>query len=82
MPVVVAPQDYETWLTGDVDAALALLRPAPEGGLEAIPVGDRVNSADNDDPGLIEPVRPMRLDLFDGEPLATTPKRKSRAPGA
>lgn len=30
MPVVIAPQDYETWLTGEAKDAAALMRPAPE----------------------------------------------------
>ena len=65
MPVVVAPEDFETWLTGETDAALGLLKPAPGGLLEAVPVSNRVNKADNDDPGLLEPVTPMKADLFD-----------------
>lgn len=31
MPLVIAPQDYETWLTGDVKDAIQLVRPAPDG---------------------------------------------------
>ena len=31
MPVVIDPDHYETWLTGPVDEAAALLRPAPDG---------------------------------------------------
>jgi len=31
MPVVIQPQDYETWLTGEVDAAAKLIHPAPDG---------------------------------------------------
>lgn len=65
MPAIIAPEDFETWLTGDEADALALLKSAPTGLLEAVQVGDRVNKADNDDPGLIEPVTPMRVDLFD-----------------
>lgn len=30
MPVVIAPEDHETWLTGDDKAAAALIRPAPD----------------------------------------------------
>lgn len=30
MPVVIAPHDHETWLTGDVKEAARLLRPAPD----------------------------------------------------
>lgn len=77
MPVIIAPSDFETWLTGDVDAALDLLRPAPDRLLTATPVGDRVNRADNDGPGLIEPVAAMRIDLFDELPPAAPPARKT-----
>jgi putative SOS response-associated peptidase YedK len=52
MPVVIAPQDYERWLTARGDVT-DLLRPAPDALMEAIPVSDRVNKADNDDPSLI-----------------------------
>ena len=30
MPVVIAPEDYETWFTGDAKDAAALIHPAPE----------------------------------------------------
>jgi putative SOS response-associated peptidase YedK len=66
MPAVIAPGDFETWLTGEPEEARELLRPAPDDLFAAIPVSDRVNKADNDDPGLIEPVVPVRTDLFDG----------------
>jgi putative SOS response-associated peptidase YedK len=58
MPAIVAPNDYDRWLDSDrhsAGTASALLRPPPEGSLEAIPVSERVNRAENDDPGLIEP---------------------------
>jgi len=66
MPVVIAPADFETWLAGEIDDALALLKPAPDALLDATQVSDRVNKADNDDPGLIAPVMPMKADLFGG----------------
>ena len=31
MPVVIQPQDYETWLTGEPDTAATLIHPAPDG---------------------------------------------------
>ena len=31
MPMVIAPEDFETWLTGDLDRAMSLIRPAPDG---------------------------------------------------
>jgi len=59
MPVVIAPEDYDRWL--DVrgyspEAVADLLRPAPVDLFEAIPVGSRVNKAENDDPSIQEPV--------------------------
>ncbi len=30
MPVVIQPEDYETWLNGEVKAAAALIRPSPD----------------------------------------------------
>jgi putative SOS response-associated peptidase YedK len=64
MPVVIAPENFELWLTGEIGAANALLKPAPDDLFAAFPVSDRVNKADADDPGLIEPVTLMRTDLF------------------
>lgn len=58
MPAVLLPEDFEEWLdTGTVMARTAhrLLRPAPDGYLEAVPVSSRVNAVANDDAGLIEP---------------------------
>lgn len=31
MPVIIAPADFETWLTGEAEDARKLIRPAPEG---------------------------------------------------
>jgi putative SOS response-associated peptidase YedK len=59
MPVVVAPADFDRWLdVGEFppDAVADLLRPAPDGLFEAIPVAKTVNSARNDGPSLIEPL--------------------------
>jgi putative SOS response-associated peptidase YedK len=59
MPVVLEERDWERWLdpeAGDVDALARLLLPAADDLLVAYPVGNRVNSADNDDPELVEPV--------------------------
>ncbi len=58
MPAIVASRDYDRWLDSDrhtASAAWALLHPMAEGSLEAVPVGTRVNRAENDDPRLIEP---------------------------
>lgn len=31
MPVIIAPEDFETWLSGEPEAAARLIRPAPDG---------------------------------------------------
>jgi putative SOS response-associated peptidase YedK len=64
MPAVIAPADFERWLTGEPEEANALLRPGANDLFATVQVSDRVNKADNDDPGLIEPVMPMKSDLF------------------
>jgi putative SOS response-associated peptidase YedK len=61
MPVIVDPGDYDRWLDAGRHRPGAigdLLRPAPDDLLEAMPVSTRVNKADNDDPGLMEPITP------------------------
>ncbi len=58
MPVVVAEEDFERWLIGDPVEAGTLLRPAPSDLLEAIPISNRVNTAANDDAGLLDPIEP------------------------
>jgi putative SOS response-associated peptidase YedK len=65
MPVIIAPDDFDAWLSADLAIAANLLRPAPDDQLAAIQVSDRVNSADADDPALVEPVIPMKSDLFE-----------------
>jgi putative SOS response-associated peptidase YedK len=66
MPVTVMPENFERWLREpDPDEAAGLLRPAPDDFFEAFQVSDRVNKADADDPGLIEPAADMRASLFD-----------------
>jgi len=59
MPVVIAPTDFGRWLDAreyPPEAVADLLRPAPQDLFEAIPVGSRVNKAENDDPSVQEPV--------------------------
>jgi putative SOS response-associated peptidase YedK len=60
MPVILAPEDYAAWLDPDADPASlrALLRPAPEDWMVAIPVDRRVNSVRNDDAELLRPLMP------------------------
>ncbi len=73
MPVIIAEDDFETWLDPEVEkspAIEALLRPAPEDLLEAYPVSTRVNRVGEDDAGLIEriDVRPAPSDESDDTP--------------
>jgi putative SOS response-associated peptidase YedK len=71
MPVVLHPEDYATWLSRDTALAnaQALLRSAAENFFELVPISTRINSADNDDPRL--------LDRDDSEPEgASSPKPK------
>lgn len=58
MPVIVAPADYETWLSGDEGAAANLLRPYPSEAMALVAVSARVNNVRNDDAACIEPVGP------------------------
>jgi putative SOS response-associated peptidase YedK len=71
MPVVLHQEDFATWLSRDTHLADAqgLLRPAPEDFFQLVPISTRINSADNDDPHL--------LDRDDSEPEeASTPRPK------
>ena len=56
MPVLLQPQDFDAWLKGT--SGTELLKPAPDGCLQAWPVARRVNSsrAPGDDPTLIDQV--------------------------
>lgn len=57
MPLIVAAQDAARWLDRSEPDVSDLLQPFPAEEMTAYPVSTRVNSADNDDPSLIEPVR-------------------------
>lgn len=74
MPVILARQDFARWL--DPAAApkdlAALMVPAPDDLLEAIPVSQSVNRVVNDGPHLLDPYL-MPLD-------AAPPKKKEKAP--
>jgi putative SOS response-associated peptidase YedK len=45
MPVVIAPQDFEIWLNGEVQDAAPLMRPAPDGYFVAEPTRIERNSS-------------------------------------
>ncbi len=57
MPAIIRPEHYASWLDprhADAAALQAMLTPYPERLMEVYPVGRRVNSPANDDPGLLE----------------------------
>ena len=58
MPVIVPPDRYQTWLDPkekSPEELNALLKPYPDGALEAGPVSKLVNSPKNDTPECIAP---------------------------
>ena len=55
MPVIIAPNDYNLWLTASPSTAKKLLVPYSTG-LTLTPISERVNSVQNDDARLIAPV--------------------------
>lgn len=58
MPAILKPEDYDLWLdrNADLQAVEKLLRPYPDGELEATPVSRMVNSPKNDLPDCIKPL--------------------------
>jgi len=53
MPLIITPDDYGVWLTGNVDGVSEVMRIFPSVQLEAYPVSTRVNKPENDDPSCI-----------------------------
>jgi len=63
MPVILHPDDYETWLDPTIqDTALLqpLLSPCPAAWVNSYPVSRRVNTPANDDPECLEPLEPSQ----------------------
>jgi len=63
MPVIIAPEDYATWLGSGaddpplyLDQLRHLLRPYPAAEMQAIPVSSYVSNARNEGPQCIEPL--------------------------
>lgn len=56
MPVIIAPEHWQTWLSGPADEAMPLLSPYPAEPMQAWPVHRRVSKATEDKPDLIEPL--------------------------
>ena len=64
MPVIIAPEHYDLWLTASIDELAALeplLAPAPGGTLAEHAVGREVGNIRNDGPELIETPAPETL---------------------
>ncbi len=60
MPVIIAPEHWQDWLTAPVEAARALLAPCPADSLQSWPVDQRMSRTTDDDAGLIAPIDPAR----------------------
>jgi putative SOS response-associated peptidase YedK len=56
MAVVLPPESESAWLHEDTDTVESLLTPYPGNKLEAYPVSTRVNSPENDESSLIDPI--------------------------
>jgi putative SOS response-associated peptidase YedK len=54
MPVIIAPEDWERWLSAPVTEIGELVRPYPAEAMRAWPVSRRVSKTVDDDAGLIE----------------------------
>ncbi len=66
MPVVIAPQDFARWLdcrTLEPRDVTDLMQPPEPGLFEAIPVSDKVNTAANIGPELMDQVQPVKAKL-------------------
>ncbi len=58
MPLIIAPEHWQTWLAASAQAALALLSPYPVEPMQAWPVHRRVSKVSEDSPALIKPLPP------------------------
>ncbi|MFB6309712.1 MAG: SOS response-associated peptidase [Salinirussus sp.] len=56
MPVILAPEQEERWLTAEPDDARTFLVPAPDDALSMYPVSRSVNDPSNDSPDVVERV--------------------------
>jgi putative SOS response-associated peptidase YedK len=60
MPVILPAEVFDAWLDCNgtsVDAALTLLRPAPDDLFEAIEMDPKINDSRRDEPGIQEPLQ-------------------------
>lgn len=64
MPVILAPEDYDTWLSGEArpDQLRELLAPFPAEEMKSFPVSPQVNHARAEGPQLVEPVEVKEIE--------------------
>jgi putative SOS response-associated peptidase YedK len=55
MPLILAPGDYNRWLSEEPDPR-DLLRPFPAEPMRMWPISTRVNKPENDEPSVLDPV--------------------------
>ena len=76
-PVIVAPEQFDLWLSSEADADIAaeLIAPAPQGSMEVYEVSPAVNKVANDSPELVEPyAAPLEAEQPERQPRPK-PKR-------
>ncbi len=84
MPVIVPPEAFDLWLNAagvDAATAAALIAPAPDDLLEAYEISTAVNRTANDNPRLLEPVVPGKLEAAPAPKPATRVKRAKKDSG-
>jgi putative SOS response-associated peptidase YedK len=52
MPVILAPETHEQWLSGE--SGEEILRPFPADEMTARPISKRINKPENNDPSVLE----------------------------
>jgi putative SOS response-associated peptidase YedK len=53
--MILAPSDYARWLSDEPDPR-ELMRPFPSAPMRMWPISTRVNTPENDDPSIVEPI--------------------------
>jgi putative SOS response-associated peptidase YedK len=64
MPVIVPPGAYERWLANIEPDPRDLMVPLPSEPMRIWPISTRVNKPDNDDPAILDPVKPVESSLL------------------
>ena len=64
MPVILAPEAYDRWLSCIEPDPHDLLVPFPSELMRIWPISTRVNKPDNDDPGILDALEPADADLL------------------